>query len=218
MRRFIRRKRRIMRNSKNTKSSSSKTRRMTELALMSAIIIIMACTPLGYFRTPALSITLLTIPVAVGAIILGPAGGAFCGGVFGLTSFIQSFTSGTLTTMLLQINPFATFITCVIARILEGLFCGLIFQAAKKAGLKKSSYCIASLSCPLLNTFFFMGSLVLFFYNTDYIQGFVTKLGVSNPLTFVIAFVGFQGAIETAICFLIASGVSTALSAALKRK
>ena len=214
MRRFIRRKRRIM---NSTKTSSIKTHRMVELALMSAIIIIMAFTPLGYFRTPALSLTLLTIPVAVGAIILGPAGGAFCGGVFGLTSFIQSFTAGSFVTMLLQINPAATFVTCVIARILEGFFCGLIFLIAKKAGLKKSAFCIASLSCPLLNTLFFMSSLVLFFYQTDYIQGFVTTLGVSNPLAFVLAFVGFQGAIEAVICFLIASAVSTALFAALKR-
>lgn len=201
----------------NTEALSCKTHRMVELALMSAVIIVMAFTPLGYFRTPALSVTLLTIPVAVGAIILGPAAGAFCGGVFGMTSFAMCFTGGGFSAMLLQINPFGTFITCVIARILEGFFCGLIFQLARKAGLKKSAYCIASLSCPLLNTLFFMSSLVLFFYNTDYIQGIVASLGVKNPLAFVIAFVGIQGAIEAVICFLIASAVSTALSAALKR-
>lgn len=32
---------------------------------------------------------------------------------------------------------------------------------------------MASLSCPLLNTLFFMTSLVVVFYNTEYIQGFV---------------------------------------------
>ena len=52
------------------------TRYMVELAMMIAIIILMAFTPLGYLRTPGLSITFLTIPVAVGAIILGPRGGA----------------------------------------------------------------------------------------------------------------------------------------------
>ena len=61
------------------------TRSMVELSLMSAIIIVMAMTPLGYLKTPFLSITLLTIPVAVGSIILGPKGGAFLGAVFGAT-------------------------------------------------------------------------------------------------------------------------------------
>ena len=53
-----------------TKRSS--TLYMVELAMMIAIILLMSFTPLGYLRTPGLSITLLTIPVAVGAIILGP--------------------------------------------------------------------------------------------------------------------------------------------------
>lgn len=47
---------------------------MVELALMVAIIFIMAFTPLGYFQTLGLSITFLTVPVAVGAILLGPKG------------------------------------------------------------------------------------------------------------------------------------------------
>lgn len=62
-----------------------------------------------------------------------------------------------------------------------------------------------------------MSSLVAFFYPTTYIQQFVTKLGVSNPFTFVIAFVGVQGAIEAGICFLVASVVSRVLWSALKK-
>ena len=43
---------------------------MVKLALMVAIIFVMAFSPLGYLRTPGLTITFLTVPVAVGAIIL----------------------------------------------------------------------------------------------------------------------------------------------------
>ena len=53
------------------RNTANRTRYMAELALMAAIIFIMAFTPLGYFRTPGISITFLTVPVAVGAIILG---------------------------------------------------------------------------------------------------------------------------------------------------
>ena len=53
--------------------------------------LVMAFTPLGYFQTMGLSITFLTVPVAVGAIILGPKGGAICGLAFGITSFMQCF-------------------------------------------------------------------------------------------------------------------------------
>ena len=77
------------------------TRYMVELSLMAAIIILMALTPLGNVKTPVLSITLLTIPVAVGAIILGPKGGAILGAVFGATSFGQALTGSGLSSMLL---------------------------------------------------------------------------------------------------------------------
>jgi hypothetical protein len=68
----------------------------------------------------------------------------------------------------------------------------------------------------VLNTILFMSSLVAIFYNTEYIQSFVTKLGVTNPFTFVAAFVGTQGAIEAAVCFVVASIISRALYKVLK--
>ena len=194
---------------------TNRTRYMAELALMAAIIFLMAFTPLGYFRTPGLSITFLTVPVAVGAIILGPKGGAVCGLVFGITSLIQCFMGGSFGSMLLGINPLGTAVTCIVPRVLEGLLCGLVFQWIKKVS-KNSAYFAASLACPLLNTLFFMSAIVLIFYHTEYIQGIVQTLGVTNPFMFVVAFVGVQGLIEAVVCFLIASAVSRALGAALK--
>lgn len=67
---------------------------MVKLALMVAIIFVMAFSPLGYLRTPGLTITFLTVPVAVGAIILGPTAGAICGAAFGLTSVAMALTGG----------------------------------------------------------------------------------------------------------------------------
>ena len=105
---------------------------MVELALMVAIIFIMAFTPLGYFQTLGLSITFLTVPVAVGAILLGPKGGAVCGLAFGITSLMQCFGIGFFGTMLFSINPAATAFTCIVPRVLEGWLCGLIFRAAER--------------------------------------------------------------------------------------
>ncbi|MCD8250251.1 MAG: ECF transporter S component [Lachnospiraceae bacterium] len=197
-------------------SNSSKTLFMVELALMIAIIFIMAFTPLGYLKTPGLSITFLTVPVAVGAIILGPKAGAICGLAFGITSLIQCFGLSAFGTMLLSINPIGTAFTCIVPRVLEGWLCGLIFKALRKF-MKNPAYFIASLACPLLNTLLYMSSLVFFFYNTDYIQGFVSTLGVTNPLAFVVAFVGAQGLIEAVVCFAIAGVVSRTLALALKQ-
>lgn len=45
---------------------------LTSIGLMTAILIVMSFTPLGYFRTLGLSISLMMIPVAIGAMIIGP--------------------------------------------------------------------------------------------------------------------------------------------------
>ena len=189
---------------------------MVELALMVAIIFVMAFTPLGYFRTPALSITFLTVPVSIGAMMLGPTGGAICGFAFGLSSFIQNFTTP-FGMALITINPLATFITCVGARVLDGFLCGVIARKIKPRS-ESASRLVVSLSCPILNTVFFMSLLVLFFYNSDYIQGFVSTLGVANPFSFILAFVGVQGVIEAIVCFLISSTISRPLERALRGK
>ncbi len=62
-----------------------------------------------------------------------------------------------------------------------------------------------------------MGSLVLFFYNTEYIQNLASGLGAANPLIFVILFVGVQGAIEAVACTILGSAVSRALGAAFRQ-
>lgn len=191
---------------------------MVKLALMIAIIFIMAFTPLGYFHTPGLDITFLTVPVAVGAILLGPKGGAICGLTFGITSFMQALMgSSAFSAMLFSINPLGTAFTCLVPRVLEGWLCGLVFLLVRKLS-KNGAYFVASLACPLLNTLFFMSSLVMIFYSTEYMQGFAEALGVTNPLMFVIAFVGIQGLVEALACTLIASVVSRTLAAALKQE
>lgn len=195
----------------NTKTN---TKFMVELALMSAIIFVMAFTPLGYFRTPALSITFLPVPVAVGAILLGVKGGAVCGLVFGITSLIQCFGFSAFTTMLMSINPVGTIILCIVPRVLEGVLCALVFQAAKK--WKNGRYFLASFACPFFNTLFYMSFLVLIFYRTEYIQSYVSKFGVSNPIFFIFAFVGIQGLIEAIVCTFIGTMISRTLGKVLK--
>ena len=192
------------------------TRSMVELALMSAIIIVMAMTPLGYLRTPVLSITLLTIPVAVGSIILGPKGGAFLGAVFGATSFAQALSGAGMTAILLQTNPLGVLFLCFVPRILEGFLCGLIAKYTRKTRFKKAAFYIAGISCPVLNTILFMGTVVVLFYQTEYIQTLVNTLGVTNPFTFIIALVGIQGLIEAIVCGVISGTVSLTLAKVLK--
>ncbi len=193
------------------------TKQFVEMALLTAIIILLAFTPIGYIRTFGLEITLIVVPVTVGAVTLGPAAGAVLGAVFGITSFIQCFGMSPFGAVLLGINPFATFVVCVVSRVLMGWLTGLIYQGLQNVkSVRKVSVVIANLCGPLLNTFFFMGTLILFFYRTDYIQGLAGSMGTSNALAFVAAFVGVNGVVEAVVCFIVGSAISKALKAALK--
>lgn len=199
---------------------SSRTVTMAETALLIAVTIIMGTTPLGTIRTPFLSVSLVTVPVAIAAMLIGPAGAIACGTVFGITSFINAVTGTSgLLSVLFQVSPFGVFVTAVIARLLDGLFTGIIFQAFRRAFKGKSvSYYLTGLAAPLLNTLFFMGSLILFFYRTDYIQNMASKLGAANPFSFVVALVGVQGLIEAAVGCALAGTVGFLAAKALHRR
>ena len=163
------------------------TQTLVRLALLAAIELVLAYTPLGYFRTAGLEISFLMIPVTLGAILLGPTCGAILGGIFGLTSFGTCFGSSAFGAALLAINPALTFIVCVPTRILAGWLTGLIFKALYNmesrrvvaGGAEDSdrahwfSFGCASLAGPILNTVFFMGSLVACFYPTEYILSLI---------------------------------------------
>jgi uncharacterized membrane protein len=193
-------------------TTNFRTKRMVQLALFIAIIVLMAFTPIGYIKTLGLEITLIVVPVVVGAIVLGPVSGAILGGVFGITSFIQCFGLSPFGAVLLGINPIGTFIVCMIPRILMGWLTGLIFIGIKKIDKTKSiSYAVASLTGPLLNTIFFMTTLMLFFYHTEYIQGFAKSMGTTNVYAFVIGFIGVNGMIEAIVCFVLGTAVSKAI-------
>ena len=69
---------------------NEKTYELVLTALFTAIIVIMAFTPLGYIPWVVINATIIHIPVILGALFLGPKKGAFLGFVFGLTSFINN--------------------------------------------------------------------------------------------------------------------------------
>ncbi len=196
----------------NSAKRSDKTIRMVEMALLIAIIIVMAFTPIGYIRTGALSITLLVIPVAVGAVILGPAAGAVLGAVFGITSFIQCFGLEPFGTALFQANSVGTFILCMVPRILMGWCAGLICKACRKLKATKGiAVFIGSLSAAVLNTIFFMTTLIAIFY-----QYMVDNFNMGkNVFAFVAAFVGINGVIEAIVTFLVAGAIAKALQVAM---
>lgn len=207
-----------MENTKNI--SQNKVVYLTELAVLIAIILIMGVflPSLGYIKLGAIEISLITIPVAIGGMVMGPAAGAVLGLVFGLTSFYQCFGMSAFGAALLGINPFLTFLVCVPTRLLMGWLSAIIFKLIIKADKKKVfSYFAGGLIAPLLNTIFFMTALMLCFYQSDYIQGIAASMGSANIFMFIFLLVGVNGALEMPLGCIAGGAVAKALSAANSR-
>lgn len=67
--------------------NKKKTRYLTELALLVAILLVMNITGLAMIPLPGQYASIMTVPVAIGAIMLGPLGGGIMGFAMGAISF-----------------------------------------------------------------------------------------------------------------------------------
>ena len=205
----------------NTKKQGLSTKTLAQIALLIAIQIVMRLLGLGRVPIGPLNMSFLTLPIAIGAMLMGPLTGAILGGVFGLFSLWDAISgAGGMTTLFFQSNPVSTVILCVGMRVLMGVCCGLIFKLVSKLDRdeKTWSYFVGALSAPLLNTIFFMGYIILMFYNTEYIQNLVATKGALNPLHFVVLLVGVQGLIEAVSVAIIGGILAKVLSKVVRFK
>lgn len=177
-------------------ATSNRIHQMVLSAILMAIILVMGFTPIGYIKIgPVVEITFLMIPVAIGAVALGKWWGAFLGGIFGLTSFIQCFTTSPFGAALLAENPFYTFLICMIPRLLVGFLSGLIFEALSKIDRTKIlSFAAATISAALINTVGFIGLLLLLFANTT---------AVGDPMNFITTTLVINSVLELAVCCVV---------------
>ena len=198
----------------NSNAKRSKTLHLTQLALLTAIIFLMAFTPIGYLRIGLfLSITFLTIPVVIGATTMGPKDGAFLGFVFGATSYAQCFGLDAFGTTLCSINPVYTALMCLVPRVMIGIVSGCLMNALKKAGRSRVfSYFLCCMAGALTNTVLFVGLLMALFGQTEYIQSFG-----DGALQIIWVLTGVNAIVETVVCTLVGGVVAERISAAINR-
>ena len=195
-------------------------RYIAEVGMFIGIILLMELTGLNKIPiVPGLNMTLSMIPIAVGAMLLGPLAGTILGFVYGVTSLFNAITGqGGLTHAFFQYSWFLTIILCVVARTLVGLATGWLFRIFQRLDKKRIwCYFAGGLLAPMLNTISFMGFLVLFFYNTAEVQQKAADLGAKNVLMFIILFVGFNALIEWGAGLVVGGSVAKGVAAALKR-
>lgn len=187
-------------------NTSAKVRQITLAAILTAIILLMAFTPVGYLRVGPVSITFLVIPVVIGGMTLGPIWGGVLGAVFGATSFAQCFMGDAFGAALVAISPLATMITCFVPRILIGVVAGVLFPALQKAGQNSTlSFVATAVAGTLTNTVLFIGMVIGFFQNSYF--------GGAGVGSIIAVFFTFNMILE----LVVGVTVSAAMSAVLNR-
>ena len=154
------------------KKQKHDTRWMVSVALMAAIIIVLANTPLGMIQLPIIKATTVHIPVIIGAVLLGPLAGAILGAVFGICSLISNTMAPTLLSF--AFSPFmstsgipgalkALWIS-VGCRILIGVAAGWLWILLTKVKLNQViALPIIGFVGSMVNTVTVMGSIYLLF-------------------------------------------------------
>lgn len=149
---------------------------MVSVALMSAIIVVLANTPLGMIQLPIIKATTVHIPVIIGAILLGPMAGGILGFVFGVCSLISNTMAPTLLSF--AFSPFLSTTgipgalkaiwIAVGCRVLIGVAAGWIWILLKKLHMNRKGLQVVSLAVTgfvgsMVNTVSVMGSIYLLF-------------------------------------------------------
>ena len=154
------------------KEKKRDTRWMVCVALMAAIVIVIANTPLGMIQLPVIKATTVHIPVILGAVLLGPLAGGILGGVFGICSLISNTMAPTLLSF--AFSPFmsttglpgvlkALWIS-VGCRILIGVVSGWLWKLFEKVHLNQTiALPITGFVGAMVNTVTVMGSIYLLF-------------------------------------------------------
>lgn len=184
-----------------------RTRKLVLFAMLAAITIIMAFTPIGYLRVGVISITFMMIPVIICAASLGVFYGALSGLLFGITSFVQCFGMSAFGTVLFSINPYFTFLNLMVPRVLLGVFAALIYKGLSKRKIPVIvTDVITMLVSAILHTLMFVAILILCFGQTEYINSFG-----ENFWMIIWTLVGLNGIIEWVVCATVGAAILKAL-------
>ncbi|HIR28298.1 MAG TPA: ECF transporter S component [Candidatus Choladousia intestinigallinarum] len=200
------------------KTNTKDTRWLVSCALLAAIVILLANTPLGLIPLPVVSATTVHIPVIIGAILLGPAAGALLGGVFGICSMINStFSSASLLSFAFSPLRSTTGLPGALkaiwialgCRILIGVAAGWLWILLKKLKVNTNiALIITGFVGSMVNTITVMGSIFILFSHQ-----YADALEVAYSAVFglIMGTVATSGVPEALAAAILVCGITKAL-------
>ncbi len=164
--------------------NNAKINKMVGIALLMAMVIVLQFVgglipPIGF-----VSISLVLIPIVLGAATYGVGAGAILGATFAAITLINCINSSDLGgAMIFQANP----VLCVLVVVAKSVLCGVaaagVYQALHKRNAYIAMLC-AAIVCPVVNTGIFLTCVALFF--RDVLAVWATAAG-ADVITYVFS-------------------------------
>ena len=186
---------------KMTSAKNIDTRKLVLLAFLTAIVIILQI--LGAFiRFGPFSISLVLMPIAVGAALLGAYAGAWLGLVFGFVVLISGDAAA-----FMIVNPAATVFVVLLKGALAGFIAGEFYKILAHRS-KTIAAVAAAVICPVVNSAIFIAGGYIFFLPT------LTEWGIAAGAANVTVFIFVM---MVGLNFIVELGINIILSPAIVR-
>ncbi len=206
-----------MLNTRGMGNSRENIRKMVVVAMLSGICLFLGLTGLGFIPLPLFKLTILHLPVIIGAIIEGPIAGASIGFIFGLFSIYQNITTPTPMSPFFY-NP----IVSILPRVLIGVISYYVYIFLRsKLKNKRLSIGIAAICGSLTNTIGVLGSIYLIYFK-DYAsilmqRGTISSGSLGKVTIALLSVIGTNGIAEAVLSALVSIPVVIAILKMQKR-
>lgn len=163
-------------------SNKRQTQKLVLAAIMTALVVVLQL--LGQFiKLGPFSVSLVLVPIVVGAAMCDYKVGAWLGFVFGAVVLLSGDAAA-----FLAVNVWGTVATVLVKGALCGLFAGVAYKLLQKVN-RYLAVMVAAVACPVVNTGIFLIGCKLFFMET--ITQWGLSLGFSNAAEYM--FLGLAG-------------------------
>lgn len=151
-------------------------------AILTALVVILQFMG-SFIRFGPFAISLVLIPIVIGAATCGVKIGTWLGFIFGVVVLISGDASA-----FLAVNVFGTIVTVLLKGAACGLAAGLIYKILEKYN-RYLAVIAAAVVCPIVNTGVFLLGCVIFFMDT--VAEWGAALGFGRTLEYM--FLGLVG-------------------------
>ena len=178
------------------KESKVNIKNLALTGLLTAIVVVLQYLAVFLRLNGLFSVSLVLVPIVIGAALCGKRAGAWLGFVFSVMVFVTGDA-----TLFLGINFWGTIITVLLKGTLAGFLTALVYQLVAKYN-RYVAVIVGAVVCPIVNTGIFLLGSRLFFYDT--ISQWAVAEGLPVGVYMLVGLVGLNFVFELLVNVILA--------------